>query len=511
MSISTAISLDRVSRVLGYKLKKANFGLNTPNLPQRIAVLGEGNTLNQAGFDTSPFSFISAKEVGDRFGYGSPLYLIARILRPISGNIIGGIETVIYPQKEPGGASATVIKSGIAVATTVTANATHKVVVSGRDNIDGASFSYNLAIGDDAATVRQKILDAVANVLGAPITGAENVNDIDWTTKWAGTSSADLQIRFDDGGKPAGVVYSEVSKVDGAGDPDIAASLALFGDEWNTLVINPYGSTAFTALETHNGVPDPDNPTGRYNPTVFKPYAAFFGSLLSDKDDIALITDAAARKPEVTNVLCPAPNSEGFAFEAAANMCASTALIFVNTPHLGNGGKAYPDMPIPADNDIGDFSDYDARDFMVKAGSSTVLLKNGAYTVQDMITTYHPDGETPPAYREVRDLNVVWNGGFSWLIIMDRDIHDKTIVADDAPVVVGDTISPKQVKQLIGSHVDLLVSRALYVDAAFSRESAAVEIEGTNPARLNIFFRVKITSVAKIVSTDVEFDFNFSA
>lgn len=511
MAISTAISLDRVSRVIGYKLKKANFELNTPNLPQRIAILGEGNTASQSGFDATPFEFISAKEVGDRFGYGSPLHLMARILRPVSGNILGGITTVIYPQLEPGGATATVIKVGVAVATTVTANARHTIIISGRNGIDGQSFSYNVAIGDDAATVRQKIIDAVSGVLGSPVTATENVTDVDIETKWAGLSSADLQVRFDVGGVAAGIVYSEVSNTAGAGSPDIAASLALFGDDWNTLVINPYGSVAFSDLETVNGVPDPDNPTGRYLPEVFKPFVAFFGSVLDDKDDVVLITDAAARKSQVTNVLAPAPNSEGFAFEAAANMCASVALTFVNSPHLGNGGKIYPDMPIPADNDIGDFSDYEARDYMVKRGASTVLLKNGAYTVQDMVTTYHPDGETPPKFREVRDLNVNWNVGFGWLIIMDRDVQDKAIVLDDEPVTVGDTIAPKQGKQLVYSYIDDLVSRALVVDAAFSKASTQVEINGTNPARLDFFFRTKISSVAKIVSTDNEFDFNFSS
>ena len=511
MSISTAIALDRVSRVIGYKQKKANFGTNTSNLPHRIALLGEGNTANQASFDTSAFSFISAQEVGDRYGYGSPLHLMARILRPLTGNILGGVETVIYPQMEPAGASATAIKVGVAVATTVTANVTHKVIISGRDNLDGTSYKYSLAIGDDAAAVRQKIIDAISGVYSSPVAAVENVADIDVTTKWAGTTSAGLQIRFDTEAGAAGVVYSEVSKTTGAGDPDIAASLALFGEEWNTDVINPYGATAFAALEAFNGIADPDAPTGRYLANVYKPFVAYFGSLLSDKDDVVAITDAAARKVQMTNVLAPAPNSEGFAFEAAVNLCATTAARFVSSPHLGNGGKAYPDMPIPADNNVGDFSDYDARDYMAKRGASTVLLKNDAYTVQDMFTTYHPDGETPPKFRKVRDLNILWNGGFQWLIIMDRDIQDKAIVKDDEPVTVGDTISPKQVLQLIGSHVDDMVSKALYVDAAFTKANRSVEIEGSNPARLNIFFRAKITSTADIVSSDVEFDFNYSS
>ena len=507
MAISTAISLDRISRVIGYKLKKANFGSLTANLPQRIAVLGEANTANQGTIDVTPFEFISAKEVGDKYGYGSPLHLMARILRPISGNVLGGISTVIYPQLEET-ATAAVYKLGVTVATSVTANATHFVVINGRDNVDGSRYSFNVAIGDDAATVQAAMVAAVQNVLGSPVGAAVNVADVDFTTKWAG-ASAILNVRIDVGDKPAGIVYAETSNTPGTGTVTILTSLNLFGENWNTLVINPYGTSELAILETHNGVPDPDNPTGRYSANNWKPYVALFGSSLSDKDDIIAITDAAARKDQVTNVLCPAPNSEGFDFEAAANMVITCALTFNNSPHLGNGGVSYNDMPVPLDSDIADFADYDARDFMAKRGSSTVLLKNGKYTVQDFETTYHPDGEVPAKFRKVRDLNDNWNIGFGWLIIMDRDIQDKAITEDNAPVIVGDTISPKQVKQLVFSYADDLESRALIADAQFTKDSTLAQINETNPARIDTFFRTKLTSTADIVSSDVEFDFNF--
>jgi phage tail sheath gpL-like len=508
MTTSTAVSLDRISRVVGYKVKKANFGGITPNLPQRIAILGEANTANQGGIDETPFSFISASEVGAKYGYGSPLHLISRILRPISGNVLGGIETVIYPQPE-GVATAGVYTLGVTVATTVTANVTHKLYINGRSNLDGVSYDLNLAIGDTQADVTQKIIDAVSNVLSSPVNAALAVQDVAFTSKWAGATAA-LNVRIDVGKNAAGVVYAEVSNVAGTGDPSIANALANFGNEWNTLVINPYGSAQFSALEAHNGVPDPDVPTGRYSATNFKPYVALFGSLLDTVAGIIAITDDNARKDQVTNVLCPAPNSEGFAFEAAANMIVTCALKFQNSPHLGNGGVSYNDMPIPSDKDIGDFADYNARNQMAKAGSSTVLLENGKYTVQDFATTYHPDGEVPAKFRKVRDLNINWNIAFGWNIRQTNDIWDKAITKDDEPVSVGDTISPKQGKQLIFSYADELVGKALIADAQFTKDSALVGINQSNPARLDTFFRVKITSTADIVSSDVEFDFFFN-
>jgi phage tail sheath gpL-like len=508
MATSTAIQQDAISPVLGYKLKKANFRTETPDLPQRIVLFGQGNTADQSGFDETHFPFTTAKEVGDRFGYGSELYLMARILRPVNANRLGGIETIIMPQLEAGGATAGIYKLGITVASTVTANVKHVLYVNGRDRVDGSSYIVDLKIGDDQATVQQKFVDAIANVLGSPVTAAINVGDVDFTTKWKG-ATAKLNIRVDVGKNAAGVVYAETSNVAGTGDPDLTNTLANFGDEWNTIVINPYGSTQLTALEDHNGVPDPDNPTGRYQAEIFKPYVALFGSLESTTANILAITDIAARKSQVTNVLCPAPNSEGFEFEAAANMCVTCAKIFDETPHLGNLKQSYPDMPIPADNDIGDFSEFPNRDLMAKGGSSTVLLAAGQYQVMDFLTTYHPEGEVPAKFNEVRDLNVNWNIAFGWKIKQETDIQGKVIVGDDQQVNVDDTVSPKQGKQLIFSYADDIARKAFIADTDFTKESTVVNVNENNPARLDTFFRTKITSVAKQVSSDVEFDFNF--
>ena len=509
-AISTAVGIERVSRTVGYQIKLGNFNPNTPYLPQRIALLGEANDAEKTTLDVTPYEFTSAKEVAEKYGYGSPLHIMARILRPVSGNPLGGIPTVAYPQASAVSAAAAVLKLGVAVATTVTENATHLLRINGRTNIDGNFYSYNVVKGQAVADVTTSIIDAVNNVLSAPVTASFATPNVELTTKF-NSAVAILDIDVEVNGKSAGIVYSEVSNTAGTGDADIAAALALFGEKWNTLVINPYGAGQFDVLEAFNGVPDAASPTGRYTSTVFKPFTAFFGSLLSDKDDIVEITNFTARKDQVTNRLAPAPNSEGFAFEAAANLCMTAAAIYQNSPHLDNSSKSYPDMPVPIDGNIGDFSDYDNRDFMVKKGASTVNLVNDKYTVQDDVTTYAPDGEANPKFRFSRDLNVDWNYEFNWRIIMLRDIQDKAIVPDSSPSKVSDTISPKQGNQLLRSHIQSMAELALIADVAFSENSIKVEINGSNPARLDFFNRYKRTSVAHVVSADVEVDFNYQS
>ena len=510
MAISTAVDLTRVSRVVGYKLKSGIFSPITPYLPQRIAVFAEANTANQATLDTDPYEFISAKEAADKYGYGSPMHQIARILRPLSGNPLGGIPTIAYPVEEAAGATAALHTLGIAVATTVTENATHKIRINGRDSIDGISYSFTVTKGQSAADVQDSIVDAINNVTASPVVAAEATANVATTTKWKGETSK-ISLEIDTQGKSAGIVYSEVSNVAGTGTPTVSTVLAKIGNKWDTIAINGVGENHLEAFETFNGTPDPETPSGRYEPTVFKPLVAFFGGVDSDKDDVVLITNASARKDQVTNVYCPAPNSKGLEFEAAANMCMTYAPVAQNSPHNDNSGKSYPDMPIPTDEVIGDFSDYNARDFMAKKGASTVNIVNGKYTVQDFITTYAPDGDPLPKFRFVRDLNIDWNYAFNWIIIMQRDIQDKAIIQDNAPTRVDNTISPKQGSQLLRSHIEEMEKLALIADSEFSINSIQVGINLTNPARLDFFNRYKRTSVAHVVSTDSEVDFNFNS
>ena len=90
-AISTAIGSERRSRVSGYKIKKGFFDNVTSNLPQVIAVFGEANEANQASLSVAKKEITSAQEAAELYGYGSPLHQQFRILRPISGEGVGGI------------------------------------------------------------------------------------------------------------------------------------------------------------------------------------------------------------------------------------------------------------------------------------------------------------------------------------------------------------------------------------------------------------------------------------
>lgn len=502
--MSDAVDSSRVSAVTGYKITKGDFRLSSPNLPQRIAILAEANEANQSTLDLTPTQVTSAQQVGNLYGFGSPSYMIARILFPINGGDgVGGIPVYMYPQAKASGASDKVLR--ITPAGTATGNATHTVKLCGRTNMDGSSYNINIVTGDTVAIISGKIKDAINAAVGAPVIAVDYGYDCDLTTKWKGLTANDVNVTIETNGSAVGMTYAVTSPRSGSGTPSIAAALALFANNWNTIVINSYGTdtTTMGLLEAFNGIPDPTNPTGRYTGTIMKPFVALCGSIA---DDPSSITDG--RLNDVTCAICPAPLSTGLPMEAAANTALLLATNCQDTPHLDIGGQSYPDMPTPVV--IGSMATYTNRDAIVKKGCSTVNLVGGRYQLEDMVTTYHPTGEIPPQFRYVRNIMLDLNVYYGYKLLEETNVVGHVIAADNDTVnAATNVIKPKIWKQVLKAYSEDLVNRALITDAAFMQTSTSVTLSSSNPDRLNTFFRYKRTGTVRISSTEAQAGFSF--
>ena len=430
-----------------------------------------------------------------------------RVLRPVAGGGIGGIPTYVIAQPAPGSGAAAQVE--ITVTGTPTANGTHFVAINGRTNVDGSTYSTTILSTDNADSIAARIADNVNNVLGAPCTATVASNVVTLTAKWEGVTSDQLTAEVFTDGKDLGMSYAVAKTVSGAGTNTVANDLLKIGSAWNTIIVNSYGESAFQELETWNGSPDANVPVGRWAAIEFKPAVALWGSNESDKDNITAITNDAARKDQVTNVLCPAPNSKGFDYEAAANGALITAPLFQNTPHLSVNGISYNDMPVPSDGNIGDFAEYNNRDFMVKKGCSTVDLVNSKYVFQDFVTTYAPDGDPNASWRYVRSLMQDWNIRYAYFLLEQINVVDHAITSSDQITSVINVIKPKQWKQIVGNMADNLAERVIIVDPEFLKQNLVVEVNQTNPDRLDTFFRYKRSGIARIASTTAEAGFAF--
>jgi len=504
-SISTAIGLERRARVRGYSLKRGFFDNTTGNLGQMVAVLGEANTANQTELDTEGRVITSAVEAGEIYGFGSPIHQMFRILRPTSGDGIGGIPTVVFPQISDAAATPTVHEW--TVTGTATSNTSHRFSIAGRESLEFQNYDFSIQNGDSENAIAARMADAINSILESPVSATVAANVVTLTTKWSGLTSASLSTKINVGSNNAGLTYVQSAITPGAGLVDLVDSLNQFEDNWYTFVVNPYGQEQFETLEQFNGIPNDTQPTGRYEGRIFMPFVALFGSTLDDRDDITAITNSPERVRQVTNALCPAPRSEGFPWEAAANVARLFARTAQDTPHLDINNLSYPDMPTPQNGQIGDMADYNNRDLLVKAGSSTVIFENGAYVVQDMVTTYHPAGETPLQYAYVRNLMVDWNIADAYRILERRFVLDKVIIRDDQVSDARNVIKPSEWRGIARQLFAAFAERALINEPDFSSDSLLVQISEVDPNRFETFFRYRRTGVARISSTDVEAGF----
>lgn len=505
--ISDAVGLDRLSSILGYKLTKGDFRASTPNLPMRIAILGEANHANQSGLSTAATEITTAKQAGDLYGYGSVIHRAISILRPTTSDGVGGIPTIVYPQAEAGGAAAKIIT--VTPSGTASGNAVHTLIIEGERGIDGVSYDFSIATSDDAIAIGTKIGNVIAAALSCPFTASVNGSTgvATCTSKVYGLVENDLSISIDTNGNDAGISYSIASTQAGSGSPSISSALASFGNDWNTLVLSCYptgNSTALTALETYNGVPDPKIPTGRYSGLVMKPFIAFVGSVA---DDPTSVTDG--RKTQCTIAIAPGPLGKNLPFVYAANMLLKVAICAQNTPHLDVSNQYYNDASIPPAGTIPAMCSYTTRDAYLKKGSSTVDIQAGQFLMKDIVTTYHPDGEVPAQYAYVRNLILDWNVYYGYYLLEKQYVEGKLLANDGDNVTASDVITPKLWKQILSSYFTQLATRGLIADPDFSKASLQVGISSVNPRRFETFFRYKRTETVGIASTTAQAGFNY--
>jgi len=238
--MSEAVGLERISKVVGYKIEKGSFQETSPNLPQRIAIFAEANIANQGGLDLTGREITSAQQAGNLYGFGSPIYTVMRILRPLQGEGVGGIPTFVFPQAEAGGAAEKILE--ITPTGTATANGTHTIKLAGRNGIDGVFYDINIVVGDTVSIIATKIQDALNAVVGCPVIGSTDVTPdrAVLTAKWKGLTSDQLSVSVDLNDTTLGITYAIASTASGSGTPSVQAALDQFGNDWFTIVVNSY-------------------------------------------------------------------------------------------------------------------------------------------------------------------------------------------------------------------------------------------------------------------------------
>lgn len=586
-----SVDASAVARVLGIQTDFKDLrGGSVLFLPQRIAVLAQGSS--NVTYSTTKWEATSAGAAGARFGFGSPIHLALRELRPANGDGVGTVPVTVYPlidNVSSAAASGKIVPSG-----TQTLAAAYRIRISGNQSEqfvvpvgavslnsllramgnalnavlempmsvsytygsvtagalvgtgngtltalsiasggtpkpgawtlvvntvvanggvwtltdpDGVVISTTVTMtpGAGAATVltagglQFTLTDGSTDFgLGASFTITVPATELLLISKWKGVSANDLIVEVL--GDALGTTFTVTQPTGGLINPSLTTALAQMGNVWETMVLNAQNIEDTTTLDAINAVGE-----GRWGQLVRKPFIAFTGN---NKAVLATATAVSSlRRTDRINAQLVAPGSVNLPFVVAARQLARIAVMANNNPPTDYGSQR-ADRLLPGTD--GQQWDYVTRDAAVKAGSSTVEVKDGVINLSDIITFYRPTGEDPPGYRYVVDIVKVQN------IIFNLDIRFANAEWDGAPLIPDDqpTVNirakkPKMAVAVAGAVIDGLAGQAVISDPKFSKGTIVCGIDSSNPKRLNLRFTVKLAGNTNIVSIDLSFGFYF--
>lgn len=200
----------------------------TFDLPQRVAIVGQGSTAST--YATTKLIVTSAQVVGETYGFGSPVHLAALQVLPSNGDGVGTIPVTIYPLEDDG--SSVVADGDITPSGTVTAGGTFTCLIGGV-----VTEPFSVAIGDVVADIVTAMTAAINATLNVPVIAVDGTTLVTLTSKWEGIS-ANAIVTAVNGPTTIGVSFGITQLANGAVDPDVDLATALFGDVWETLVVN---------------------------------------------------------------------------------------------------------------------------------------------------------------------------------------------------------------------------------------------------------------------------------
>ena len=487
MSIPASV----VARVTGVNVEYKNFNLGQALfLPQRIAVIGQGNTAST--YATTKKLYTSQKEVAENYGYGSPLHLACRQLLPANGDGIKGIPVTCYPLEDDG--------SGVAADGTIDATGVATDQGGGYVYIGGVK-SDKIVIPDEATAAEALALvkSAIDAVLHMPATtGVIALDSLPLDSKWLGESANDITIDISEL-LCDGLTFSITAFASGDVNPDVQDALDIIDEVWETLILNcmNYDDTDTNALYHAFG-------EARWEQEVKKPLLVATGCIDNYATRTA-VTDAD--KPNRTMFLVQSTGSRELPFVIAAQGLVNDIAQKMNDKPAHNYIGTLEGLQTGADTAQ---EDHAVRDAAVKLGASTNIKVGELAVLSDIVTFYHPDGETPPAYRYPVDVcrlqQIVFN-----LDIIQEAYKGRPLLPDDTPTNDPDVVQPKMVKTVLSNLADSLASgrSAILAESEFTKTNMTVVLDPANPKRINTVFPVKLSGNAEVNSTDVYFSFNF--
>lgn len=487
-----------VSRIVGITATPKNFNTgNSQMLPQQLVIIGQGN-------DDIPYSLKkyecegSAAEIGERYGYGSPLHLAALQLFPHVGSM-ATFPVYFCPVKigDTGFAPA----SGSILVTGIKATANSECILS----VGGIDVTIAVTKNETAEQVMDSIILAVNATLERPVVAelVEATDDIPATIKltarWSGALGNRIPLSWK--GDVAGLTVALTAFSDGVGTPSINAALEAIGTNlWATFILNTFD------YKTSDGSESPLLDTcfafgeERWGWIEKKPCLVAYGCV----DDYATrtaITDN--RKSDYVNFLILSVGAPELPFVVAAR-----GLLEIMTTADANPAKGYTGnlTGLKRGDDAAQEKPL-IRNQSVAKGSSTNITDGSVATLNDTITMYHPDGGGRFPLRRsvvgaVKLMNIIYN---LRLITEAPDVKASPLLPEGQATRNPDAKTPADFKTWFANLAVNLGLDALISDVEFTVKNLVVTQSASNPDRINYKFPVKESGNVEVVDGEVLF------
>ncbi len=484
------VDASAVARVLGITTTFNDLiGAGAFNLPQRIAVFAQGRS--DVVYSETKFQATSSKQVGDTLGYGSPANLVARELFPDNGDGVGTIPVTFYPladEYDDVQANGRITPSG-----TQTKAASYQVRIGGV-----LSESFTIPASATVGAINDLITTAVNAVLHMPVTAQDFTTHVRFVAKWAGTSGNDITVQVV--GESLGVTFVIIQPTGGTSNPTVDAALLQVGGIWETLglnALNPGDTASLDAFDTFG--------EGRWGKLTHKPWIVFFGN---NEPVVATATAVTTtRDLDRTNCQLVAPGSTNLPCVIAARELAKIAVLANNTPPHDYGSQRATGLNPGTDAQQWDYAE---RDLAVKAGSSTIEVKDGVVNLSDTVTPYSPTGEPNPAYRFVVDIVKLQQLVFNMeLTFANTEWDGAPVIPDNQATTEVTAKKPKMAIAAANRVIDALALKAILSDPATAKKQTTAVIDPGNPKRINVRTKVQLSGNANIIDVVQEWSFSF--
>lgn len=517
MTITKSLDVGAIASATSVSVKQKNQQTAANLRPEKIVCIGQAQTGKTANDNKIILAAGNSDDIGTIYGYGSPMHRMAKKLFPKSGNG-SKVDTYFLSVPAPSTGSAEVQKLKITAANGVkksfngyiilndlvfeaAADLCGKVATNAHNNpakaprgtdlnaYEKTAFPFTLIKGMSVSEIANSIKEALEENLEIPFkveiasttTQGENpvttVTGLTLTAKWVGSDSYFEIALLDEEEKEIdattyGVSFEIERVTESAGVGKIPeAALSLLDEEFGvTRVISQYATSS--VLDT-----------------LKEKFEAFHDGLIAQY----VICYSAIVAPESSAV--PGTWDVASLIEAGTSRRDDS----INVQIVGDYGNLRK-------------LKYSERNRLIKAGFSNLVKKaDGAYKLMDLTSFYHPVGKTNPLFRFDRDITVVGNIAYDLMATFrDSDEWKSVILVGSADITTNPAArSLNDIKAAVNTRIALLGQAGLIANYADAQKETELEIDSSNPNRVNINPKFDLTGVGRIFDITNFIGFNF--